>query len=50
MWRVNIPRDKKDKNHLRNRIRNPWTHIKLSNKESTYHKHMLNDMIVYYFE
>ena len=43
IWRANIPRDK---SNGRDRIRNPWTYIKLSGNQ---YKMELNDLIVQYF-
>lgn len=47
-WRIQIPRDKKQ--GIRNRIRNPWTYIKLIRRVIPDHKHTLHDIIVDYFE
>lgn len=46
-WRVNIPRD--DSNG-RDRIRNPWTYIKLSSELENTYKTILHDMVVTYYE
>ena len=48
-WRVQIPRDTKDEEHKRNRIRNPWAYIKLE-KNKPKCKHVVHDIIVGYFE
>jgi hypothetical protein len=47
-WRIQIPRDKKQ--GIRNRIRNPWTYIKLTRNTLPVYKHVLHDIIVDYFE
>lgn len=47
-WRIQIPRDKKQ--GIRNRIRNPWTYIKLTRNILPTYKHVLHDIIVDYFE
>lgn len=47
IWRANIPRDA---SNGRDRIRNPWTYIKLSKEENNTDKTVLHDLIVTYFD
>ena len=47
IWRANIPRDA---SNGRDRIRNPWTYIKLSKEEDNTDKTVLHDLIVTYFD
>lgn len=47
IWRINIPRDKKN---ARDRIRNPWIKIKLSKNSQDSHKTVLHDIVVDYFD
>lgn len=46
IWRANIPRDNSNN---RDRIRNPWTYIKLSMDKENTDKTILHDMIIHYF-
>lgn len=50
IWRINVPRNVKS----RDRIRNPWTYIRLTggtSKSNPYiYKHILHDVVVNYFE
>lgn len=47
IWRANIPRDSYNN---RDRIRNPWTYIKLSMNTDSNYKTILHDITVHYFE
>lgn len=47
IWRANIPRDRSNN---RDRIRNPWTYIKLAIKEKNFNKTALHNLTVHYFE
>lgn len=49
IWRANIPRDNNDKRGI-NRIRNPWSFIKLSMENPNNYKTAFHDLIVYYYE
>lgn len=50
IWRANIPRDSKEKNPVRNRIRNPWIHLKLSKKAGDNNRMDFHDLLVRYYK
>ena len=47
IWRVDIPRD--EANH-RDRIRNPWIHVKLNKESKDSERMVFHNLLVYYYE
>lgn len=55
IWRVNIPRDTKDKTanpYGLNRMRNPWISLRLTkdNSDGNHLRNIFHDLVVYYYE